>query len=222
MNLLLAINIPCWLIPILVGLICAILGYLLGRLLGGSNKVEVDEDVYKNRISKLEADLEACKSSKSSFDTDKSKLEADLEACKSNSRRLELDLINAKNAANKAPDTSSGIASSFAAAAAAAPTGATFDSDAAKAVFGKKIKEDDLTVVEGIGPKIKELFHNHDIKTWAALGNTSVEKCQEVLNSGGKRFDIHKPGTWPEQAKLASEGKWQKLKDWQDSLDGGK
>jgi len=234
MNLLLAINIPCWLIPILVGLISAILGYLLGRLLGGSNKLEVDEDVYKNRISKLEADLEACKSGKSSFDADKSKLESALADCKSSRTRLEAELLTAKNSLSKASDaSSSGITSSLAApstpttpvtpvAAAAAPTGAAFDSDAAKLVFGKKIKEDDLTVVEGIGPKIRELFHNHDIKTWAALGNTSVDKCQEVLNSGGKRFDIHKPGTWPRQSKLASEGKWQELKDWQDSLDGGK
>lgn len=225
MNLLLAINIPCWLIPILVGLICAILGYLLGRLLGGSNKVEVDEDAYRNRISKLEADLETCKSSKSNFDSDRSKLEADLEACKSTRRKIEAELLTTKNSLNKTSNSSSGITSSFAApATAAAPvvTGGPFDAAAAKAALGKKIKQDDLTVVEGIGPKIRELFHNHDIKTWAALGNTSVDKCQEVLNSGGKRFEIHKPGTWPEQSKLASEGKWQKLKEWQDSLDGGK
>ncbi len=211
MNLLLAINIPCWLIPILVGLICAILGYLLGRLLGGSNTVEVDEDAYKNRISKLEEDLETCKAGRS-------RLESDLADCKSSRTRLEADLMNAKNAASKAA-ASTGIASSFTAPAA---TGVPFDAAAAKAALGKTIKQDDLKVVEGIGPKIEQLFHGFGIKTWAALGSTSVEKCQEVLNSGGKRFEIHKPGTWPEQAKLASEGKWQKLKTWQDSLDGGK
>ena len=57
-------NIPCWLIPVLVGVISAILGYFLGRLLGGGEKVTettANVDVYKNRISKLEADLEACK-----------------------------------------------------------------------------------------------------------------------------------------------------------------
>ncbi len=213
MNLLLAINIPCWLIPILVGLISAILGYLLGKLLGGSKNTDEDENIYKNRISKLEADLEACKAGRS-------KLETDLADCKSTRRQLEADLLNAKNAVSKsAASASSGIASSFAAGAA---TGVAFDGAAAKAAFGKTIKQDDLKVVEGIGPKIEQLFHNFDIKTWAALGSTSVEKCQEVLNSGGKRYEIHKPGTWPEQAKLASEGKWQKLKTWQDSLDGGK
>ena len=88
--------------------------------------------------------------------------------------------------------------------------------------FGKKIKENDLTTVEGIGPKIQDLFHNHDVTTWAALANCTVEKCKEVLKSGGKRFEMHKPGTWPEQADLAAKGLWKKLKDWQDQLDGGK
>ena len=97
-----------------------------------------------------------------------------------------------------------------------------FDGVAAKAVFGKKIKEDDLTVVEGIGPKIQGLFHNHDVKTWKALSECSIEKCQTVLDSGGERYKIHRPGTWPKQAGLAAEGKWAELLKWQDELDGGK
>ncbi|WAC00901.1 hypothetical protein N7U66_11710 [Lacinutrix neustonica] len=97
-----------------------------------------------------------------------------------------------------------------------------FNAAAAKAAFGKKIAPDDLTVVEGIGPKIKALFHKHDVQTWEALAACSVDKCQEVLRSGGKRYEIHRPGTWPEQAKLATQGKWEELKDWQDILKGGK
>jgi propionyl-CoA carboxylase alpha chain len=84
------------------------------------------------------------------------------------------------------------------------------------------IKQDDLKIVEGIGPKIRELFHNFDIDTWAKLGDTSVEKCQEVLNSGGKRFEIHRPNTWPMQAEMAALGKWSELKKWQDEHDYGK
>lgn len=194
-------NIPCWLIPLLVGVICGILGYLLGRLLGGSNNEtsnEVDLDVYKNRISKLEADLSACKANKKSTFSG------------GNSSGGETVAAVASFAAGKTSVKTNGI------------TAVAFDAAAAKAVFGKKVNQDDLTVVEGIGPKIKELFHNHDVTTWAALADCSVEKCQEVLNSGGKRFEIHKPGTWPAQSKMAALGQWQKLKDWQDDLDGGK
>ncbi|MGB6268894.1 MAG: hypothetical protein WBF67_07785 [Olleya sp.] len=191
MNVLLAISIPCWLIPLLVGVISAILGYLLGKLLGGGNNNNVDIDVYKNRISKLETDLAACKASK--------------------------DVTSRSSGAGN-------TVASFAAGAAtaSAKTGIDFDGAAAKAVFGKKIKENDLTVVEGIGPKIQDLFHNHNVKTWSALAACSVAKCEEVLKSGGKRFEMHKPGTWPEQADLAAKGLWQKLKDWQDQLDGGR
>ena len=187
-------NIPCWLIPLLVGIISAILGYLLGRLSGGSG----DDYDYS-------ADLDAC-------NRKNSKLQADLDACRTK--------LSAKPVA--ASSTAS-IASGFAAGATTAvPTGITFDAAAAKAAFGKKIKEDDLTVVEGIGPKIKELFHNFDINTWAKLGAVSVEKCQEVLNSGGKRFEIHNPGSWPMQSSLAAQGKWEELKKWQDEHDYGK
>lgn len=171
----------CILIPLLVGAICALLGYLLGKLLGGGGN---HDDCYV-KLERLEAELEACKSSKVS-------LQSSLDASKASSI-----------------------------AAASVPLIA-FNADAAKAVFGKKIKQDDLTVVEGIGPKIKELFHNHDVNTWKALSECSVEKCQSVLDSGGERFKVHKPGTWPEQAKMAYEGRWEDLLKWQDALDGGK
>lgn len=104
----------------------------------------------------------------------------------------------------------------------AAPADSGFDADAAKAVYGKKIKQDDLTFVEGIGPKIAELFQNEGIATWAALGECSVERCTEVLATGGDKFNMHSPDTWPKQAKLAAEGKWEELKKWQDELDGGR
>ncbi|TYA74332.1 hypothetical protein [Seonamhaeicola marinus] len=192
---LLAISIPCWLIPILVGLISAILGYLLGRLVGGGSNDDSD------RIAQLEADLEACLKSKTT-------LKNDLDACLTSKASFQRELNTTKT--------------SLANALASAAPLIAFDAAAAKAVFGKKIKENDLTIVEGIGPKIQGLFHNHDVKTWKALSECSVDKCQEVLNSGGDRFKMHKPGTWPKQALLAYEGKWQELLDWQDELDGGK
>ena len=218
----------CILIPLLVGLISAILGYLLGRLLGGG-KDEINS--LKQKIENLETELNACNKSKSALKSEtndlivwkdkvsslegelnKSKksnltLTADLAACRQSKNRLETDLTSAKNS----------LTSSLAAA-----TLIPFNGDAAKAVFGKKIKQDDLKLVEGIGPKIEGLFHNFDIKTWKALSEASVEKCQEVLNSGGDRYKIHNPGTWPKQAQLAYEGKWAELLKWQDELDGGK
>lgn len=92
----------------------------------------------------------------------------------------------------------------------------------AKAVMGKKINQDDLKIVEGIGPKIEELFHNAGVTTWEALSNLSFEKCKEILATGGDRYNMHDPTTWPNQCKLAHEGKWAELKELQEKLDGGK
>lgn len=81
---------------------------------------------------------------------------------------------------------------------------------------------DDLRIVEGIGPKIAELLHNAGINTWAALAGTEVAKLKAILSEAGKRYATHNPATWPKQAELAAAGKFEELKDWQDKLDGGK
>lgn len=83
-------------------------------------------------------------------------------------------------------------------------------------------KGDDLKKVEGIGPKIAELFNNAGIITFADLAATSVEKLNEILEEAGPRYTIHNPTTWPQQAQLASEGKWDELSELQEKLDGGR
>ena len=87
---------------------------------------------------------------------------------------------------------------------------------------GKKIKQDDLKIVEGIGPKIEGLLHDIDIKTWRALADAPVEKVQEMLDAAGPRYRIHSPATWAKQADLAANGQWEELQKLQDELDGGK
>ncbi len=181
-------NIWCWLIPLLVGALCALLGYLWGR--------------GKREVIDNSADLK-------SLEDKNAKLQADLAAC---NKKLTAAPI-AKPKAEKPK-----VASSLAAGA----TALAFDAGAAKAAFGKKIKQDDLKVVEGIGPKIEGLFHNFNIKTWQALSDTTVAKCQEVLDSGGKRYQVHDPASWPMQAKMAYKGEWKKLAKWQDEHKGGK
>ncbi|WP_075340557.1 hypothetical protein [Tenacibaculum agarivorans] len=238
----------CIIIPILVGLISALLGYLLGRhILKESQQGHATEGELlelKNKITNLEGELKTCRESKLGLASDlklaresastnlgaaasltgnadadteeiqklKTKintLEADLSACQESKLGLASDLKLARESASSLTATSDVKL-------------IPFDADAAKTAFGKKIKQDDLKIVEGIGPKIEGLFHSFGIKTWKALSETSIEKCQEVLDSGGERYRIHKPDTWPQQAGLAYEGKWQELKKWQDELDGGK
>ena len=80
---------------------------------------------------------------------------------------------------------------------------------------------DDLTKVEGIGPAIAGHLNAAGITTYAQLAGTSPEKIKEILDAVGG-YGAHDPSTWPDQAQLASVGEWEKLKEWQDQLDGGK
>jgi len=81
---------------------------------------------------------------------------------------------------------------------------------------------DDLTKIEGIGPKVKEMLTGKGIPTFAALSTTDAAKIKEILTEAGGVYQAMDPTTWPEQAKMAAEGKWDELKKWQDELDGGK
>jgi predicted flap endonuclease-1-like 5' DNA nuclease len=84
-----------------------------------------------------------------------------------------------------------------------------------------EVHKDDLTVVEGIGPKIGELIHAANIHTYAQLADTPVDTLQSILNDAGDRYAMHKPGTWPEQAALLRDGKMDEFKALCAELDGG-
>ena len=187
-------SIPCILIPVLVGLISAILGYLLGKMYGSSTSV--GSGVHINDTDSLQAELDECDHKFGQLLADYNILKETL----ANSKPFEfVETVTA-----------------------ASDTEIAFNSDTAFKALGKKVKQDDLKIVEGIGPKIEQLFQTAGIKTWKDLGETSVDKCKQILQEAGSRFAIHDPGTWPKQSLLAYEGKWQELKDWQNSLDGGK
>ena len=79
---------------------------------------------------------------------------------------------------------------------------------------------DDLAIVEGIGPKIASLFQAAGITTFGQLAATDVERLRQILREAGIRIDD--PTTWPEQARLAAAGEWDKLKALQDQLKGGR
>lgn len=87
---------------------------------------------------------------------------------------------------------------------------------------GKKINQDDLKMVEGVGPKIEGLLNEGGIHTWEDLANAPTEKVQAILDEAGPRYRMHDPATWAKQAKLAHEGKWEELEALQDRLDGGR
>jgi len=93
---------------------------------------------------------------------------------------------------------------------------------AAAAAAGFKIKgNDDLEIIEGIGPKIAELFRDNGVSTFDKVMNMSVSEMQAILEKGGPRFKLANPGTWAEQARLCHENRWTELRALQDHLTAG-
>lgn len=86
----------------------------------------------------------------------------------------------------------------------------------------KKVKADDLKIIEGVGPKIESLLKDAGIKTLNQLAQTPVDDIKAVLTAAGDRYRMHDPGTWPSQARLAANEEWELLKQYQDDLDGGR
>lgn len=81
---------------------------------------------------------------------------------------------------------------------------------------------DDLTTIEGIGPKISQLLADKRITTFRKLSGTPVDRLNRILEQAGGNFRTHDPTTWPEQAKLAASAQWDKLERLQDKLMGGR
>jgi large subunit ribosomal protein L17 len=81
---------------------------------------------------------------------------------------------------------------------------------------------DNLTMIEGIGPKAAEVLAAGGIDSFATLAATSAEKVKEILEAANARVGHLDPTTWAQQAQLAADGKMDELKTLQDSLNGGK
>ncbi|MDQ2753067.1 MAG: hypothetical protein M3R72_08595 [Bacteroidota bacterium] len=65
-------------------------------------------------------------------------------------------------------------------------------------------------------------MHEGGIKTFAKLAKSTPEHIKEILEKSGGHFNNQDPATWPEQAQLATDEKWDELKEWQDKLIGGR
>jgi len=79
---------------------------------------------------------------------------------------------------------------------------------------------DDLTIVEGIGPKVAALLKDAGITTFRQLADANVGHLEELLREAGLR--MMNPATWPEQARLAALGDHEGLLRLQETLKGGR
>ncbi|MCS6938413.1 MAG: DUF4332 domain-containing protein [Roseiflexaceae bacterium] len=81
-------------------------------------------------------------------------------------------------------------------------------------------QRDDLERIEGIGPKIARALNAAGITTFAQLAALEPARISEILRESKIRLAFTE--TWPEQARLAAEGKWDELKALQAQLTAGR
>ena len=79
---------------------------------------------------------------------------------------------------------------------------------------------DDLTKLEGIGPKVAKVLNGAGVTTFEDLAHARTEDIQNALNTAG--LQMMNPEGWIEQAKLAAKGDLDALKKLQEELKGGR
>ena len=93
---------------------------------------------------------------------------------------------------------------------------------AAASAGGAPVQRDDLKRIEGVGPKIEKMLNDDLIYTWAELAAAPMDRLKGILRKGGDRYKMHDPTSWPDQAKLAAQGRWKELEEFQETLLGGR
>ncbi len=83
-----------------------------------------------------------------------------------------------------------------------------------------EVQVNDLTVIEGIGPKISMILQSAGVNTYAQLAAMEPKKIMDIILAAGLR--LADTGTWPQQAQLAADGKMEELQAFQDTLKGGR
>lgn len=87
------------------------------------------------------------------------------------------------------------------------------------------VTQDDKTnleIIEGIGPKIKEVLNAARIFTFRDLATTPLYRIKDILDSAGPQFSSHSPDSWVEQALLAENGQWEQLSQLKEYLVAGR
>lgn len=92
---------------------------------------------------------------------------------------------------------------------------------AKKAAPKKTQKADDLKKIEGVGPKAAQAMVAAGLDTFAKVAKAKPEAIATILSEASSNLAHLVTDTWPKQAKLAADGKWDELKELQDKLDGG-
>jgi len=189
----------CWWLWLLFSLIAFLLGLLLGWWLWYK---------YRRRVTELEEEVASLKRRLADCEDNTSQLQYRIDELEKTEKDLRQKLSRAEgdNLILKGRLEEAGLA-----------LGAAAQGDRYSGIF----ESNNLQIIEGIGPKIEEVLKSAGIANWALLANSTTDNLVQILENAGPNYRIHDPTTWPQQAKLAQEGKWEELIAFQKALDAG-
>jgi predicted flap endonuclease-1-like 5' DNA nuclease len=85
------------------------------------------------------------------------------------------------------------------------------------------VPPDDLTRIEGIGPKTESALQKGGVSTYAQLAAADPDGIREILMASDPRLASRaSPVSWSKQAALAAKGEWETLDALQSELKGGR
>ncbi|MBE0677523.1 MAG: hypothetical protein IH592_02040 [Bacteroidales bacterium] len=192
---------------VIVLLIAALLGYLIGYYVAKGKYKKQIADLEEEK-ARLEAKIRKLEEEKLTLQADVRQKEEDKVSLLADVRRMDDEITSLKLTIDKLEKEARLLAEQPA-------------EKISKPAEARTIVPDDLKAVIGIGPKIARLLMNRGITTWKALSEAAPEYLREVLISdGGERFRINNPESWPHQALLLHEGRFDELKEVQGRLVG--
>lgn len=80
------------------------------------------------------------------------------------------------------------------------------------------IKNNNLKVIEGIGPKIEGILNKAGYITWQDLADADSDTLKNIMHDAGPRYRIHSPQTWQNQIQLCIDKSWPALIEFQQKL----
>jgi predicted flap endonuclease-1-like 5' DNA nuclease len=206
----------------------AILGYLIGwfrkdykidQMKGYIVSLEDKVNRVQSERNINERLLIDCQTEKKKVENDKTKIERMLAECQGNLAIAGVEISKLKAAESVAKINKK----------AKAPKKEKASVSMKEPVKEKKPKRtvsdklDDLTIIEGIGPKIAGILKTAGVKTFKSLAKLNTEKISDILiKAGGNAYHRFDPTTWSRQAQLAAEGKMKELEELKEEMKGGR
>lgn len=202
-----------------------LLGCLICRFLFGGggkdqteeiNKLSADRDRYHGLATKWEKDYNSLKYQLEESQKGEADLRAALQSCEADKQTLSYKLEKATVVSDDGDKGIIGIAGGL-----DGDDGSSASGDSGS-VYAGLFPDDNLQIIEGVGPKIDGLLKAAGYTNWSQVAATDEASLRKVLADAGSRYKLADPTSWPHQAGLAAAGKWEELIKYQKFTDAGR